>query len=67
MVDALAGKHVTELRVGPKYCCVITDEGELYRWGALADQSLSSVEILLPVESRQVSGVACGSSQVRRG
>ena len=73
VIEAFSGKKIIDVAVGSVHCLAVTEDGEVYSWGRneqgqLGDTSnIARTEpaLIAALESKEITGVACGPAQVR--
>lgn len=73
VIEAFSGKKIIDVAVGSVHSLAVTEDGEVYSWGRneqgqLGDTSnIARAEpaLIAALESKEITGVACGPAQVR--
>lgn len=73
VIEAFSGKKIIDVAVGSVHSLAVTEDGEVYSWGRneqgqLGDTSnIARTEpaLIAALESKEITGVACGPAQVR--
>ena len=72
VIEAFSGKKIVDVSVGSVHCLAATEDGEVYSWGRneqgqLGDTSSiarTAPTVITALDSKEISGVACGPAQV---
>lgn len=73
VIEAFSDKKIVDVAVGSVHCLAVTEDGEVYSWGRNEQGQLGDTSnvarteptLIAALDSKEITGVACGPSQVR--